>query len=102
MPEPGFSRSTSLGSLAAAAIVLMGCFVNICFAAALVGETRYAKVSPDIAVSIDAMKAGYRRPALIPFPKENPYTPEKASLGKKAVFRYASFGDIGAVLRELS
>jgi cytochrome c peroxidase len=86
MPERGFSRSTSLGSLVAAAIVFMGCLANICFAAAVVGETRYAKVSPDTAASIDAMKAEYRRPALIPFPKENPYTPEKASLGKRLYF----------------
>jgi cytochrome c peroxidase len=28
----------------------------------------------------------YRRPATIPFPKDNPYTPEKAALGKKLYF----------------
>jgi len=32
------------------------------------------------------LKALYRRPASIPFPKENPYTPEKFSLGKKLYF----------------
>ena len=32
------------------------------------------------------MKAEYRRPATIPFPKENPYTPDKAALGKKLYF----------------
>jgi cytochrome c peroxidase len=33
-----------------------------------------------------AMKAKYRRPAEIPFPATNPYTPEKAALGKALFF----------------
>lgn len=33
-----------------------------------------------------ALKASYRRPAEIPFPSENPYTPEKAALGKALYF----------------
>src|SRR3984893_4056491 len=53
---------------------------------AIVGEMRRTEPSPKAAVAIDAMKAEYRRPALIPFPKENPYTPDKASLGKKLYF----------------
>jgi len=32
------------------------------------------------------MKAQYRRPETIPFPKDNPYTVEKAELGKKLYF----------------
>jgi cytochrome c peroxidase len=32
------------------------------------------------------MKAQYRRPMVIPFPKDNTYTPEKAALGKKLYF----------------
>jgi cytochrome c peroxidase len=31
-------------------------------------------------------KAGYKRPAEIPFPADNPYTPEKAALGKALYF----------------
>lgn len=31
-------------------------------------------------------RAAYRRPDLIPFPKANPYTPEKAALGKMLFF----------------
>jgi cytochrome c peroxidase len=31
---------------------------------------------------LQALKNGYRRPAEIPFPASNPYTPEKAALGK--------------------
>jgi Cytochrome c peroxidase len=41
---------------------------------------------PKAAPGIDAMKAQYKRPATIPFPKENPYTPEKTALGKKLYF----------------
>ena len=52
----------------------------------LVGETRQTQPSPKATAAIDAMKAEYRRPAMIPFPKGNPYTPEKAALGKKLYF----------------
>lgn len=34
----------------------------------------------------DAQRAVYRRPDTIPFPKDNPYTPEKAALGKMLFF----------------
>ena len=34
----------------------------------------------------DAQRAAYRRPDHIPFPKDNPYTPEKAALGKMLFF----------------
>lgn len=34
----------------------------------------------------DAQRAAYRRPESIPFPKDNPYTPEKAALGKMLFF----------------
>jgi cytochrome c peroxidase len=33
-----------------------------------------------------SLKAAYKRPALIPFPPGNPYTPEKAALGKALFF----------------
>jgi cytochrome c peroxidase len=33
-----------------------------------------------------AAKAAFRRPDVIPFPKDNPYTPEKATLGKMLFF----------------
>ncbi len=35
---------------------------------------------------LDSLKAAYRRPAAIPFPVDNPYTPEKAALGKSLFF----------------
>jgi cytochrome c peroxidase len=38
------------------------------------------------AAPLEQMKAAYRRPETIPFPKDNPYSVEKASLGKKLFF----------------
>jgi cytochrome c peroxidase len=38
------------------------------------------------APSLEQMKAAYRRPAEITYPKDNPYTLAKASLGKKLYF----------------
>jgi cytochrome c peroxidase len=86
MFEIGLGRSIVYGSAVAAAIFGIASFAKIGGAAAIVGETRHADVSPKAAASTDAMKAEYRRPALIPFPKQDPYTAEKASLGKKLYF----------------
>jgi cytochrome c peroxidase len=86
MPASEFIRFARSGPAAAAvALGLIG-FANLGFGAAIVGETRRTEPSPKAAVALDAMKAEYRRPAQIPFPKENPYTPDKASLGKKLYF----------------
>ena len=40
----------------------------------------------EAAPTLEALKALYRRPDTIPFPKDNPYTAEKAALGKKLYF----------------
>jgi len=53
---------------------------------ALIGETRSVQPAPAATPAIDALKASYRRPEFIPFPKDNHYTREKASLGKKLFF----------------
>jgi len=37
-------------------------------------------------ISLETIKAKYKRPAEIPFPVNNPYTPEKAALGKALFF----------------
>jgi cytochrome c peroxidase len=55
-------------------------------AAALVGETRTVEIAKQPAATIDKLRADYRRPNFIPFPKDDPYTAEKASLGKKLYF----------------
>jgi cytochrome c peroxidase len=46
--------------------------------------TAAAKKAPP--ASITSLKAQYRRPASIPFPKSNPYTVEKVTLGKELFF----------------
>jgi cytochrome c peroxidase len=71
-----------------AALVSVGAlgFAGISFGAVIVGETRRIELAPKAATGVDAMKAQYKRPTTIPFPKENPYTPEKAALGKKLYF----------------
>lgn len=55
-------------------------------AAALVGETRTVEIAKREKKSVDKLRAEYRRPKFIPFPKDNPYTAEKLELGKKLYF----------------
>src|SRR5581483_2839767 len=61
-------------------------FATLSFGSAIVGETRRVDLGTKAPGSIDTMKAQYRRPMVIPFPKDNTYTPEKAALGKKLYF----------------
>jgi cytochrome c peroxidase len=61
-------------------------FASLGLGAALVGETKQISLPPQAAPGTDALKALFRRPATIPFPKDNPYTPEKTALGKKLYF----------------
>ena len=87
MAASGFIRVTSLGAVVA--VLILGCllsFETFSFGAAVVGDTRRTMPQANAALALDAMKAQYRRPDLIPFPKDNPYTPEKAALGKKLYF----------------
>ncbi|WP_249135776.1 cytochrome-c peroxidase [Bradyrhizobium sp. AUGA SZCCT0176] len=82
----GFRRSVLFSSAAATVFVgIIGC-ASITFGAAIVGRTRHVGLNPQPAMELDVLKAKYRRPAFIPFPRENPYTPEKASLGKRLFF----------------
>src|SRR3954465_3094544 len=69
--------------------IVLGCvigFESLSYGAAIVGEARQTEGGAKAAAALQAMKAEYRRPASIPFPKDNPYTAEKASLGKKLYF----------------
>jgi len=85
--RPGrFSQPSSLGLAVIAVSLTVFGFVRPAPSAALVGETKQVSLQPHAATSTDALKALYRRPASIPFPKDNPYTPEKAALGKKLYF----------------
>jgi cytochrome c peroxidase len=49
-------------------------------------ESTTGAVPRNAPASIAELKAQYRRPEMIPFPKDNPYTVEKAALGKKLYF----------------
>jgi cytochrome c peroxidase len=85
--RPGsFNRTSSFGFLVVAAGVVSFGFAGLGYGAALVSQTRQVEVSARAASGTDALKTLYRRPATIPFPKDNPYTPEKAALGKKLYF----------------
>ena len=86
MPGLFHRRSTLFGTAVVAVVLGLIGFASISLGAVIVGETRRINLEPKAAAGIDAMKAQYRRPATIPFPKENPYTPEKAALGKKLYF----------------
>ncbi len=54
--------------------------------AAVVGNSTLIEPAKPQSATIQQMRDAYRRPASIPFPKENPYTPLKAELGKKLFF----------------
>jgi len=77
---------SSLGLAALAASIVSFGFAGFGHGAALVSQTRHVEVAAKASSGTDALKALYRRPAAIPFPKDNPYTPEKAALGKKLYF----------------
>jgi len=59
---------------------------QIALAEAIVVETRRYEAPSRPDTGIEEMKAQYRRPAFIPFPNDNPYTPQKSALGKKLYF----------------
>ena len=86
MHRPSMRHSAIFGSVVAATALGLTGFAGTSFSAAIVGETRYLTVQQKAVAGLDAMKAQYRRPASIPFPKNNPYTPEKLALGKKLYF----------------
>jgi len=79
-------RMRSLGAAIASLPILIVGFASISLGAALVGETKQVTLQQKAPSGVDALKALYRRPSTIPFPKDNPYTPEKAALGKKLYF----------------
>jgi cytochrome c peroxidase len=66
-------------------IIALVSSVQFSFAAAIVGQTRLVDI-PVVTADIDSVKAAYKRPEDIPFPKENPYTLKKAWLGRQLFF----------------
>jgi cytochrome c peroxidase len=83
-------RRPSTGHLLGTAIAIttigLTGFAGKSLGAAIVGETRHLGIEQKAAAGVDSMKALYRRPASIPFPKDNLYTPQKLALGKKLYF----------------
>jgi cytochrome c peroxidase len=84
MPRPSTGRL--LGTAVAITAIGLTGFAGKSLGAAVVGQTRQLGVEQKAAPGIDAMKAQYRRPASIPFPKDNLYTPQKLALGKQLYF----------------
>lgn len=60
--------------------------MTLCRYGVVLVAASFALGSAAVANDIDALKSKYRRPADIPFPASNPYTPEKAALGKALYF----------------
>ncbi|WP_407156971.1 cytochrome-c peroxidase [Bradyrhizobium sp. STM 3557] len=80
------ARLLSLGAAIGSLTLLIVGFAKTSLGAALVGETKRVTLQQKAPSGTDALKALYRRPLTIPFPKDNPYTPEKAALGKTLYF----------------
>jgi cytochrome c peroxidase len=79
-------RSTTLICSALTAGIVVAGLASAGFCAAIVGKTYYLDASPKTLAGIAALKELYHRLASIEFPASNPYTAEKASLGKKLFF----------------
>ena len=66
------------------------CFGNVSCDKYVCGSDRwpvtFGRNEPTADLSVDQLKGLYRRPDAIPFPQSNPYTAEKATLGKKLFF----------------
>jgi cytochrome c peroxidase len=85
MPKVVFYQAVLLATVISIGLEVLG-FGSIGFSAAVIGESRKVQLTQKADTGLDALKAQYRRPATIPFPKDNTYTPQKASLGKKLYF----------------
>jgi cytochrome c peroxidase len=65
---------------------LASVFVHLIRAGSLAGLMAAAAAPAAAQEPGEAQRAAYRRPDTIPFPKDNPYTSEKAALGKMLFF----------------
>lgn len=75
------------------ALLALGCATAVALSigfdrgyAAIVGHTKTFEVKTQSDPTTDQLKVLYKRPDTIPFPTDNPYTAEKADLGKKLYF----------------
>jgi cytochrome c peroxidase len=83
---PGWSSLAGFVIVLCATIMAMAVIATRSDANVIVGATRAVELPRQADQSIDQLRASYRRPKVIPFPKGNPYTPEKAQLGKALYF----------------
>jgi cytochrome c peroxidase len=82
----GEAEVTKGFAVASALLAVVSVGIDRGSAAVLVGETHHQQPSARPTSDTEKLKAEYRRPHTIQFPKDNPYTPEKASLGKMLYF----------------
>ena len=85
MLASGSASAILLRSAIAGAIGAIG-IATASLGAAVVEQTRRSEPRPPPVLGLNSMKTEYQRPETVPFPKANPYTPEKASLGKTLYF----------------
>jgi cytochrome c peroxidase len=69
-----------------ATAALLGAAVAPCHSDAIMGDVRKVDIPKAERVSNTDMRASYKRPRTIPFPADNPYTVQKAILGRKLYF----------------
>lgn len=86
-PGPYRSRGHGRGSVTFVRHVLGGLLASllICAGTARVICAGTARAEP-ATLDMAAMKAQYKRPAAVPFPRDNPYSDAKAELGHKLFF----------------
>ncbi|EKS29588.1 MAG: c-type cytochrome [Afipia felis] len=61
-------------------------WTGFAFAALLLFGVPFGYMAAEGAHDLDAVRAKYRRPTIIPFPEDNPYSKAKADLGKMLFF----------------
>ena len=77
---------TSLASSCVAVLALaFGIYGAGSSLAAVVGAPKTVEIAKASDVSAQDLRAAFRRPASVPFPKDNLYTIAKAELGKKLI-----------------
>lgn len=80
------SRVLNFVAVAGSIVAVAAAVATRSIAAPVIGAPRTAELKTAPAISLDQLKAQYRRPASVPFPKDNPYTTAKAELGKTLYF----------------
>jgi len=71
---------------AAATAAMLSALIAMRGEAASVGKSATFELAKSPVASLQQLKAQYRRPDSIPFPKDNPYTVEKVTLGNRLYF----------------